>query len=258
MIPVYGRKPRNYSNNMLLSIIIPTLNEEDNIGRLLKAVKADKFKDYEIIVADAGSKDKTAEIARNFGCKVIPGGLPAKGRNEGAKAAQGGILLFLDADIILSDNFLFNSTHEFLRRRLDIASYKIYPQISNLIMNRATLNIFYNYPAKALKKVFPMGAMGIMVKKRCFEEVGGFDEKIRLAEDVYFVSQVAKIGSFGIFKSGEIYMPLRRFEQDGYVRTVLKYLKTGVNMKLRGPDRHNKTEYKFGHYKEKKAAKHKI
>src|SRR5574343_1225181 len=117
---------------MILSIIIPTLNEEQNIARLLGIVQRNKFKDYEIIIADAGSKDKTKNIALEHGAKVIPGGLPAKGKNEGAKVAQGEILLFLDADLEMSEGFLDQSMPEFIERKLDVASYKIYPQISNL------------------------------------------------------------------------------------------------------------------------------
>lgn len=73
---------------------------------LLDSLGKQDFKDYEIIRTDAGSKDKTVEIAKNYGCKIIPGGLPSKGRNEGAKVAKGDLLLFLDADLILPEGFL--------------------------------------------------------------------------------------------------------------------------------------------------------
>ena len=68
------------------------------------------------------------EIAKNYGCKIIPGGLPAKGRNEGVKVAQGNIFLFMDADnIYLPENFLKNLLEEFEKRKLDVASFPIYP-----------------------------------------------------------------------------------------------------------------------------------
>ena len=91
----------------MLSIIIPTLNEEKYLPLLLESIKKQKdFFDYEIIVADAGSKDKTLEIAKNYGCITVGGGLPSKARNEGAKITNGNTLLFLDADVILTNDFL--------------------------------------------------------------------------------------------------------------------------------------------------------
>ena len=72
----------------MLSIIIPALNEEKYLPLLLGEIKKQNFADdLEIIVADAGSVDKTIEIARSFGCEITKGGLPAKGRNEGGKVA---------------------------------------------------------------------------------------------------------------------------------------------------------------------------
>lgn len=240
----------------MLSIIIPTLNEEQNIGRLLKQITSQQIgDDFEIIVADAGSKDKTREVSQSLGARIIQGGLPARGRNEGAKNAKGDILLFLDADLKLSPDFIKKSLAEFKERNLDLASYSIYPQINNFFLNTASLNIFYNYPARILIKAFPMGAMGIMVKKIIFDRVGGFDESIKLAEDHYFMGQAAKIGKFGLFKNGKIYMPIRRFEKDGYIRTALQYLKCAIYMNLYGRKGLDKFSYDFDHYDNKKDLK---
>ncbi len=240
----------------MLTIIIPTLNEEENIKNLITAIKKDDVdnldEEYEILIADAGSKDKTKEIAESLGAVVIKGGLPAVGRNIGAKQAKGDILLFIDADLKFSKGFIAKSLKEFHDRNLDVASYSIYPQVNNVILNRFTLDMFYNVPAKVLKKIFPMGAMGIMVKKSIFDEVGGFDEDIALAEDHYFMGQAAKIGNFGIFKTGKIYMPVRRFEQDGYIKTPLKYLMCAVYMNLYGRKGLDKFSYEFDHYEEEK------
>jgi glycosyltransferase involved in cell wall biosynthesis len=241
----------------MLSIIIPTLNEEKNITRLLKQITDQKIGDlYEIVIADAGSKDKTCQIAKEYGARVVPGGLPAVGRNSGAKYAKGDILLFLDADLKLSPDLIKKTLEEFKERHLDVASYSLYPQINNLLLNKFTLNIFYNYPARILRKVFPMGAMGIMVNKNIFDKVGGFDEKISLAEDHYFISQAAKIGNFGLFREGKIYMPTRRFEKDGYLRTSLKYLQCAIHMNVHGREGMEKFKYEFDHYdKPKKGIK---
>ena len=98
---------------MTLSIIIPTLNEEKYLPLLLKSIKKQTLKPLEIILADARSKDETIKIGREFGCKIIKGGNPGFGRNNGAKIAKGEMLLFLDADVILPKRtFLEDSVNE--------------------------------------------------------------------------------------------------------------------------------------------------
>ena len=92
-----------------LSIIIPCKNEEEQLPKLLASIKRQTFTDYEIIVADAHSKDRTREIAESFGARVVEGGMPGPGRNKGALQAQGTHLLFLDADVtFLSHRYLEN------------------------------------------------------------------------------------------------------------------------------------------------------
>lgn len=235
----------------MLSIIIPTLNEEKNLSRLLPLIIKGGFDDYEIIIADNGSTDKTVEIARKNNCIITKGGLPARGRNSGAKVARGDILFFMDADLKFSPkNFVKRAVEYFKKNDLTVASFPILTQKNNIYLNPFTMNLFYNIPQILLKKVFPMGAMGIMVRKDVFEKVGGFDESITLAEDHYFVGQAEKYGKFDIIREVKAHMPLRRFEKDGYFRTGLKYLLCGLNMGFCGrPER--KVRYDFGHYDKK-------
>lgn len=236
----------------MLSIIIPTLNEEKNLPVILSCIAKEKIKNLEIVIADAGSKDKTIEIAKSFGCVVTDGGLPAVGRNKGARIAKGDTFLFLDADLRLSDNFIKNSMKEFLKEKLVVASYAIFPQKNNMYLNPVTLNLTYNFPQKLLERVFPLGAMGIMVKRKVFEKVGGFDETIKLAEDHCFIQDCAKIGKFGIIDSAKVYMPIRRFERDGYFRTGFKYLLCGLHMFFIGPVRSDILKYTFDYEDNKK------
>ncbi len=75
---------------MELSIVVPAYNEEKYLPKLLSCIKKQTYKDCEIIVADANSRDRTKETAKKYGCKIVKsGGLPAIGRNNGAKAAKG-------------------------------------------------------------------------------------------------------------------------------------------------------------------------
>jgi len=232
----------------MLSIIIPTLNEEKNLSSLLPAIRKEGLENLEIVVADAGSTDQTLEIAKSFGCIVTDGGLPAEGRNKGALKAKGDIFLFLDADLKLSRGFVKNSLEEFVQKKLDIASFAIFPLKNTFYLNPLTMNLFYNFPQRLLKKIFPMGAMGIMARREVFEKVHGFDQTIKLAEDHCFVQDAARLGKFGVINSAKIYMPVRRFERDGYIRTIFKYLLCALHMIFIGPVRSNILTYRFGHY----------
>ncbi|MDD5145152.1 MAG: glycosyltransferase [Candidatus Pacebacteria bacterium] len=234
----------------MLSIIVPSLNEEKYLPGLLRSIKRQSFKDFEIIIADADSKDKTIEIAKNLGCRIIKGGLPAKGRNEGAKASKGDLLLFLDADVILSEEFLENSLKEFKRRKLGAASFRLIPLTKKRIVKTA-MEYFYNKPITVAEKFIANGAMGILVKKEIFERVGGFNEEV-FAEDFYFLRQAAKIEKFGIIRSGKLLITMRRFEADGYLPTLLKYLICNFYMLLGKPMKKDTVfKYEFNHYQKR-------
>lgn len=100
-----------------LSVIIPTLNEIAYLPHLLDALAMQTRLPDEIIVADAGSKDGTAELAQSRGVRVMHGGMPAVGRNAGARAAKGDLLLFLDADVLPPPDFIARVLEEFEQKK---------------------------------------------------------------------------------------------------------------------------------------------
>ena len=96
----------------MLSFIIPAYNEENNISNTIDMIKKyvpDEIS-YEIILVDHGSKDNTSDIAREKGCKVLikDHGTIAGLRNYGAENAQGDILIFIDADVHLTNQWQKN------------------------------------------------------------------------------------------------------------------------------------------------------
>jgi len=239
----------------MISIIVPTLNEEKYLPLLLASIKDQKFGvssgSYEIIVADAGSKDKTLEIAKNYDCRIIPGGLPAKGRNEGAKAAKGDLLFFIDADSIVPEDFFQKALDEFSSRNLDFASFGLMP-IEGKKISKLAFNMFYNWFIYALERALPHAAMGILAKRDLFLQLNGYDETIKLAEDHDLGRRAKKIANYGIIKSVKVYFSDRRFRKDGWMRTIIKYLLCELHMIFIGPVRSDIFEYKFDHYEKHK------
>ncbi len=201
----------------MLTIIVPTLNEENYLPLLLKSIKRQSFKDYEIIIADAHSIDKTAKIAQDIGCQVVNGGLPPKGRNEGAKVAKGEMLLFIDADSrILSDDFLEKTLQEFKKRNLDIASFPIYPDENKF---DKLIYTFYNLWVKLSQSFLPHATNVILVKKEIHQKINGFDKEIKLAEDHEYARRAGKLGKFGFIDIEPIFTSSRRFEKEGRIKT---------------------------------------
>lgn len=233
----------------MISIIIPALNEKERLPILLESIKNQDFADYEIIVADANSTDKTLEIAKEYDCKIVVGGLPAKGRNEGTKIAKGEIFFFLDADTFLPNNFLNKTLSEFNNRKLDLASFCLSP-MPKKIMSSFFLNIFYNQPIILLQNILPHAATGMLVKKDLFEQLGGFDEDVKLAEDHYLARRARKTAKAkcGIIKSVKLYVSDRRFRKDGWFIVGFKYLLCELHMIFIGPVKSDIFKYRFNHY----------
>jgi len=235
----------------MLSIIVPTLNEEKYLPFLIKGINQQNFNgEYEIIVADAGSIDKTLEIARKEGCKITKGGLPAKGRNEGAKAAEGNIFLFMDADnIFLPENFLENLLTEFKKRNLDVASFPIFPKGNFL---DKIIYSFYNWFVEAIQNFSAWATNSVLVKREIFEKVGGFDEEIKIGEDHDFAKRTSKVSRFGFIKTEPVLTSTRRFERDGRLKTYSKYLLAGEHIFFLGPVKKDIFRYRFDYCKKTK------
>lgn len=236
----------------MLSIIIPTLNEEGYLPLLLESIKNQSLKDCQIIVADAGSSDTTLDIAKNNNCIIAPGGLPARGRNNGAKIAKGELLFFLDADTVLpDDNFLKKSLSEFDARNLSIASFCLKPIPSKKISS-FLLNLFYNNLIIVTEKILPHAAVGIIIKKDLFEKLNGYDESIKLSEDHDLARRAVKLAKFGVIRSVKVLVSDRRFKKDGWIKTGIKYFLCEMHIIFLGPVKSDIFKYKFNHYKDEK------
>ncbi len=183
----------------MFSVVIPTYKEEKYIGRLLESIKKQTLQPAEIIIADRPSGDKTREIAKKYGCKVVEGGIIPVGRNNGAKAAKSPILIFLDADCVVHRKDFFNKAiGKFISSNSDIAScftrdimekngFPIPTQgfINGVrFLNMITLPLFNKFNAE--------GGACIIVKKTCYEKLHGFNEKLKTYEDADFFKRAVK------------------------------------------------------------------
>jgi glycosyltransferase involved in cell wall biosynthesis len=169
------------------AIVIPTYNEESSIERLLKSIRRQTEANYSIAVVDQSSQDRTAEIAKSYGCTVIdiprphfytP---PARSRNLGAQAIEGKILLHLDADMELdSPNFL---------KKLETL---IDPGHRAVVIHESDVASGFWATCKALeRRCYRETEMGAAraVTRELFLRVGGYDEDISSGED-FFITRL--------------------------------------------------------------------
>ncbi len=234
----------------MLSIIIPTLNEEKYLPRLLASIRAQSFFDYEIIVSDGGSLDKTNQIALENNCVFITDTEhhhPAWQRNNGAAMARGDILLFLDADSVLPENFLDESLKEFAALGLVGAAFYIRfnPDKARYHIYSTLFNIF-----SWLRQYFsPVGAgAAILAKKSGHEAIKGFDVGIYVAEDFDYCNRLATQGKFRMINSSRILFSARRLEKEGEFKLCLKWFSMGIFTLLNIKIKKKIVKYDFGKY----------
>lgn len=236
---------------MHVSIVIPTKNEELYLPLLLASLRGQTYQDFEIVVADAHSTDKTCEIAEAAGARVIEGGMPGPGRNRGAAVAKGDIICFFDADVILPHPcFLQDSLVEFAARELDVAACPLTVQDGTLLDH--VLHGAYNHYSYAVQPVLPHAVgCAIIARRSVHEAIGGFDETVVFAEDHDYARRADKTGyRAGILRSHKIAISPRRYRKEGMVRTAVKFVWSEASMLVRGPFRHMPFSYEFGNFRE--------
>ena len=208
-----------------LTIVIPCRNEEEYIGRLLEEISLQGVGATEIILADAKSTDRTVEEAKltalqlGLKLKTAPGGLPARGRNQGAFLAKTRYILFVDADVTFTDKFsLLDCLEKIKEGDYDMMSTTpVYRGNGNV---RASLLFFMNkISTKWLSKrdPFAIGAF-TLVKREKFEELGGYDEEVKHTED-WLLSKKISPDKF-LLVPDLITQDDRRFRKFGYWNMV--------------------------------------
>jgi glycosyltransferase involved in cell wall biosynthesis len=214
-----------------LTIVVPAKNEVKMLPKLLKSLWR---QDYEgmaqtrVIVADAGSTDGTVEVALSFRdrlkIEVIPGGLPAVGRNAGARLATTRFVLFLDADVELPESTLLRrALWKMTRRELHLATTNIACRHGGFFDD--ALYAGNNLVQRMSSFVSPFATgMFMLFDREAFWRLGGFNERALFAED-YLLSKGVSRQRFRIVR-GKVLTTNRRFKKLGHGRMVWMFFKT--------------------------------
>ena len=169
-----------------ISIIIPTINEANNLPLLLSDLSINK-KEGEIIIVDCGSVDKTIDVANIYGAKVFKSEERNRGLqlDIGAKNSEGDWLIFLHADTRLTHDW-FRKINSVLKGDKNYIYYFKF-KINNKKIIYRILEIFVNFRSKFLKQ--PYGDQGLIINKTTYFKNNGF-KKLPLMEDVDFLRRL--------------------------------------------------------------------
>jgi glycosyltransferase involved in cell wall biosynthesis len=211
----------------LLTIVIPCKNESKTIDSTLSLLN---FQDnVKVIISDSSTDETTYQLESRtndkFDLKIIQGGLPAKARNNGARYVKTPYILFMDSDMYLLDPTLLTTvTRMMLQGDIDLLTTKI-----------RTTNGKYNYVfrtfdfiQKISKFISPFCLGGFMLFKTItFNQLGGFDEEAKVAED-YLLSKHIKPKRFKIINT-TVFTPPRRFDNKGVMYMLKLMIKSFLN-----------------------------
>ncbi len=197
----------------MISIIIPVLNEEKNIGTLIDHLNNSSAGCLtEIIVADGGSTDRTIEVARAKGAILMKCNRKGRGvqMNKGASVAKGEILYFLHADTTTPKNFKHLITQTYKK------GYKAGCFRLRFDDNHWVLRI-YTWFTRFETTLVRFGDQSLFVEKELFDRLGGFDESLIVMEDQEIVRRLKKQAQFKVLNE-HVVTSSRKYRDNGVFR----------------------------------------
>ncbi len=200
---------------MKVSTIIPTLNESPHIAQAIE--RAWEAGADEVIVVDGGSRDGTAEIARDLHCQFVKSQAGrAVQQNLGAASTQGEVLLFLHADTWLPPGGI-----DQIRRALgdgDVAGGAFHQKIE--AQGRVYRWLEHGNAWRARRRGLPYGDQGIFMRRRVFDRLGGFP-KVRLMEDLLLMKKFRRL-AWPVLLPGPLHVSARRWQKYGPLRQTAR------------------------------------
>ncbi len=226
----------------MISFIIPTLNEEKVITKVLGNLKEIKNFEYEIIVSDGGSKDKTVSLARGLADKVVEHLVPVRqtigqGRNAGAAVATGEFLVFLDADVYIFniDKFFERAMNHFRTDDQLVAVggwLKVFPEMET-IGDKIGYGILSNWSFSLHNNIFKTGAgcgeFG-MIKTSVFKKIKGYREDLAVDEDQDLFRRLIKVGHTKTDPRLLVYHTGRRPHAIGWPKLLWQWSKNWLSL----------------------------
>jgi len=217
-----------------VSVVIPAHNEEIYLLQCLKSIENQDYAcEYEVIVVDNASTDNTAQIARDWGAKVVYEGKrsPACARQRGAEIAKGKIIAFIDADTQAPAHWLSTIVWRFLcePETVVISGPYAYYDAGKIARIASYGNFISIITDQLFRKAFNKGSAvwgcNFAVRRSALLEVGGFDTSIRFYGEEYELSlRLKKAGKGGIIPWLFVLTSSRRLKRIGVVNQYWNWI----------------------------------
>jgi glycosyltransferase involved in cell wall biosynthesis len=227
----------------MISVIIPTLNEESTLEEMLSQFSPETIREYEIelIVSDGGSTDATIDIAKQKVHIILDEVKDRRqtigeGRNRGARHSSGDILFFFNADVRVDNMGHYLKAMREILGSPDVVAATcpvfVYPE-QETSLDRIYHRI-HNSHVRFLNAVgFGTGRGECQVVKRdAFMSVGGYDERLAAGEDFDLYRRLARQGSIRYVKDLKAYESPRRYRRLGYLRVTFSWFLNALSIIL--------------------------
>lgn len=250
------------TSSPFFSVIIPTLNEEKYLPNLLTCLQKQTFRNFEVIVVDGKSSDETVSQALGYKEKipeinVIDSDKQNVGyqRNLGARLAKADYFIFFDADVQIPRTFLKSIYDAIHKNKYMFLSTYLKPDSSEAKdwLLATVANIAFEISNVIEKPA--VGGHNIIIHKSVFAQIGGFNDKLKMAEDHDLAQRCLNAGvRLKMLHTPRLVMSLRRFRHEGYLTILRRYTRTQLYYMLRGPIKKAMYDYPMGGhvYKENK------
>jgi glycosyltransferase involved in cell wall biosynthesis len=226
----------------LISVIIPTLNEEKLVLQTLKQFTPPLKQKYsiEVIISDGGSKDSTLSLLdKSIVDKVIEAQSGEKqnipqGRNAGAKAARGEYYFFFNADTLIKniDEFFASALKAFDDKKNIALTCNIHVFPDDIRLSDKMFHGFYNNYVRILNGI----GMGMgrgechMVRREVFLKANGYNELLAAGEDYDLYRRIKKQGKIKFMKKLTVYESPRRYRKYGYRKVFGDWTKNSLSV----------------------------
>lgn len=212
-------------NSPLISVVIPAYNEEKYIRDSLESLKKQTFTNFEIIVTNNNSSDKTAEIARKFGAEVVlekeQGYVFAL--NTGLKSARGEIIAVTDADTIVPSHWLASITRAFEDPQVAAVTGPLKHKTKSVVIDEVAFFLYCLFLRINFLVGKPhMSGPSMAIRKSVFEKIGGLNIKYQISADVELGLQARKYGKVLLIQDLTVLASPRRWK-NGIINEFLRY-----------------------------------